>query len=173
MAPLTVASSPHTETRMKPYVHTWLPEIALVLLLCSGCGATPQQTARHFVDGAGEVLVVTDAVAAQAYTERARTALDASSTLAEYHAAMAPLDAVEEALRTAAAALRLADAAVLIWDQGGVSSWPQAFGCAVGALVGVRDLLVAAGITLPPELVALLDGVHSVVDTDQCFTGGT
>lgn len=137
------------------------------------CGATPQQTARHFVVGTAEVLVVTDAVVAVEYTTHARAALEASSDLASYRLAMAPFDDLERALRTAHSALLLAEGAVNVWDNGGITTWPHAFACVVGALVGLRDLLRVAGVPLPAELVSLLDGVHAVTDTELCFGEGS
>lgn len=148
---------------------------ALVMIVVAACGAyacgsTPEQTARHTVDGIGMAVDVTDQAFAIVYTERARTALEAASSLEQYRASMAGLDAVVTALRTAHATLELGDAAVRIWEQGGVNSWPQALGCIVGSLVGLRDVIVAAGVAVPAELLAALDMVHGLVDTDGCFT---
>lgn len=143
--------------------------LAAFATLALGCGSTPEQTARHTVDGIGMAVDVTDQAFAIVYTVRAREALDAASSLEQYRASMHDLDAVVAGLRTAHAALDLGDAAVRIWEQGGVNSWPQAFGCIVGSLVGVRNLLAAAGVAVPAELLAVLDMVHGAVDTDGCF----
>lgn len=144
--------------------------IAVCSTTCAGCGATPQQTARHFVDGAGEALDITDIAVAQAYTDRAREALAAASDLAAYHAAMAPMDDLERGLRVARSALELGDAAIRVWDQNGARDFPQALSCIVGALVGLRSLLTAANVPIPPEITAALDLVHEVVDGDRCFS---
>ncbi len=119
---------------------------------------------------AGIALDVTDIASAQAYTARAHEALTASATLAEYHAAMAPFDALEQALRTLAAALHVADALVTLWEHGGVQpgDWPRAFSCVVGGLQGVREVMAAAGVELPPELTSALDLVHGLVSGDAC-----
>lgn len=138
-------------------------------LALPGCGATPEQTARHTVDAIGVGINIADQVSAQQYTDRARAALAASTSMAEYQASMATMDAVERTLRVADVALHIADAAVRVWNQGGVASWPQALSCVVGALVGIRDAFVAAGIELPVELTAALDMVHGAVSGDGCF----
>jgi hypothetical protein len=145
--------------------------LALALFaLVAACGDTPQQSARHVVTIAADALDLADIASAQAYTAHAREALDASHDLVEYHASMAPFDALEQALRTADEALHIADAAVRLWDQGGVDSWPQALACVVGALVGVQSMLQAAGLVIPPELTSALDVVHGLVSGDQCFS---
>lgn len=145
--------------------------VILAVAVAVACTATPQQIAHRTVTAIGVALDVTDAATAQAYADRAHAALAASSDMASYRAAMAPMDDVERGLRVAHSALELGDAAILVWDRGGVTQWSQALPCIVGALVGLRDLLVAADVPIPAELSALLDGVHSVTDTDLCFGG--
>lgn len=149
--------------------------LALVVITVLGlsvwaCGATPQQDAHRTVTAIATAVEITDVGFAQVYTARAHEALAAASSLAEYHASMEPFDIVVRAERAVRVALEVGEAVIAIWDQGGVSSWPQALSCIVGGLMGLRDALVAAGVTLPPELAAVLDTVHGLVDTDACFT---
>lgn len=138
--------------------------------LALGCGNTPAQSARHVVSAAGIALDVADIASAQAYTARAHEALTAAATLADYHAAMAPFDALERALRTLAAALHVADALVTVWEHSGVQpvDWPQGLACVVGGLEGVREVMTAAGVDLPVELTSALDLVSGIVSPDAC-----
>lgn len=140
--------------------------------LVNGCGATPQQTARHLVDGAGIAVDLTDQVFATQYTARARAALDASHSMEEYRTAVAGIDAVARGLEVARRSVELGDAAVRAWDASGAAGWDHAYACIVGALVSLRNLLVAAGVSVPPELGAMVDGIHATVDTDSCFAEG-
>ena len=141
----------------------------LCTMLLAACGATPQQQAREVIDTIATTEVAVDNVSAQAYTDAARRALEAASTPDQYRAAMTAYDAIERGLRTLSASLHVADAIITLWDNGGVRSWPQAFACVVGALEGLRTVISAAGVALPPELVSALDLVHGVVNTDSCL----
>jgi len=146
--------------------------ITAMALSVWACGSTPQENARRTVSIAAEAVDLTDQVFAQRYTARAAVALEAATSLPEYRTSMAPLDAVVRALATGRAALELGDAAVRVWDQGGASSWPQALACIVGALIGLRDVLTAAGVALPAELTAALDMVRGLADPNGCFVDG-
>lgn len=146
--------------------------IALLALLAQACGETPQQSARHTVSAAAIALDLTDIASAQAYTIAAHRALEASADMPSYRAAMAPYDTLETALRTARSALDLADSVVRVWEQGGVqpSNWQQAVACLIGALEGVREVVVAAGVPLPAELTGALDAARGFAHPDHCFT---
>lgn len=137
--------------------------------LALGCGSTPQENAHRTVTVIAEAVDVTDIAFAQVYTARAAEALAASESLDAYRSALAPLDAVVTSLRTLRSALEIGDAVIRIWDQGGVSSWPQAFACIVGGLVGLRNVLVAAGVQLPPELTAVVEMTRGLANPDSCF----
>lgn len=146
----------------------------LSVLLVVGCTGTPtpQQTARHLIDGAGEVLVTVDQVSASEYTAHARAALAAASDLAAYRTAMLEEDAVVQALQVGMSALRVGESVVDLWDTNGELSWPRAQRCIVAAMLALRDAFAAAGYALPPALAAFVVGLTASIDIDQCSTGG-
>lgn len=140
----------------------------LSVLFVVSCATTPQQAARHVVDGAGEVLTVVDAAQAQAYTQHARVALAAASDFPTYRASMAEEDAAVEAIQIADSALRVGESIVNLWDQNGSITWPHAEICILAAMLHVRDAFAAAGYTLPPELAVFVDGIVASIDLEQC-----
>lgn len=136
----------------------------LAILFVMACGLTPQETARVSLGVAASGVRAVDIVSAQAYTDRARAALDASADLAAYRATMGPLDTLEASLRSADEILLATEAAVDAWDHGGSAQWLALAACVAGALEHIRMAITAAGVQLPSELVQALD-------TATTFTG--
>jgi hypothetical protein len=125
--------------------------VLLAGLTLHGCGGAPR--AAHFVvEHTGHALVAVDEVTAREYSTKAAAALEASSTAAEYSAAMAPMNHVEEALRTARSLLLASEHVVDTWDAGGSEQWLAAASCLAAALAEVVDALRAADVEIPPAL---------------------
>jgi len=137
--------------------------LVLFLVLTSACAATPQETARTVIAVTAAGVRSVDIVSAQAYTDRARAALAASSDMTAYRAAMAPIDALEESLRIADQALLAAEAVVDAWDAGGSAQWMAVAACVAAALERIRAAIENAGVTLPAELVSALSTASSFV----------
>lgn len=137
-----------------------LTAIAIAGALLSGCDGPPGP-ARRAVEVATVVLLDADRDAAVRYTAAAEVALERSTTLAEYRAAMAPHDALEQALRVTQSAILAADAALDAWREGGAERWPSLAACVVMALADLRNALAAAGVHAPPELDAVITTARS------------
>ena len=136
---------------MRPVV----PVVLLLLFAALGCGGPPR-AARVAVLLAAESVAAVDAATATSYTEAAARALDASTTLAEYRATLAPWDGLVQALRVAQSAVRALDASLDAWDAGGAESWIRLAGCAASALAAVARAIEAAGLEIPPDLAQAL-----------------
>jgi hypothetical protein len=141
--------------------------IIVFLSVLASCGLTPQQTAHVSLGVAASGVRAVDIVSAQAYTDRARTALAASSSLTDYQTTMQPLDLLESSLRIADEALLAAEAAVNAWDNGGASRWLALAACVAQALHEIERAINAAGVQLPSELVQALDVATTFVGTCQ------
>lgn len=137
-----------------------LTGIAIAGALLSGCDGPPGP-ARRAVEVATVVLLDADRDAAVRYTAAAEVALERSTTLAEYRAAMAPHDALEQALRVSQSAILAADASLDAWREGGAERWPSLAACVVMALADLRNALAAAGVHAPPELDAVITTARS------------
>ncbi len=137
--------------------------VLFLVLMMPACAATPQDTARTVVSVTAAGVRAVDIVSAQAYTDRARTALASFADLAAYRAAMAPVDALEESLRIADQALLAAEAVVDAWDAGGSAQWMAVAACVAAALERIRAAIENAGVTLPAELVSALETARAFV----------
>lgn len=143
----------------------FLVAVVVFSALISSCGLTPRQAARASLDVMALGVRTVDDVSAQAYAERARTALAAAHDMAEYRAAIAPMDDLERALRVADEALLAADRLVAAWDEGGRDHWIGAAACVAEALLDVAAALEAAGLEIPPELVEALEAARILTGT--------
>ncbi|UJR81502.1 hypothetical protein [Sandaracinus amylolyticus] len=139
---------------------------AIALGALSGCDGPPD-AARRSVEVATVVLLDADRDAAVRYTAAAEAAIERSTTLAEYRAAMSPHDALEQALRVSQSTILAADAALDAWRAGGAERWPQLAACVVVALADLRSALAAVGLPTPPELDAVITTARSFA-LDAC-----
>lgn len=166
--PLDPIQGPSAGTIIIAWMICLLGIVALVTF-SHGCGASPQQTARRTNHALAIAVDATDAAFAPVYASRARAALDAATSLEEYRLSMHDLDAVTVALETASASIQYAERLVDLWDQGGARSWPQAISCVAGALIGLEDVMTAAQVPLPPELVDAIAFGREAGIGDHCL----
>ena len=124
-------------------------------LLVSGCGGAPQ-VARQVVAGAAIGVNEIDVVSAEAYTEAAQDALEASVTLSEYEEAMYHWNQLEAALRGSHEALLAAEGALDVWDAGGSEEWGCLAGRLLSALAHLVAIVQAIGLEVPEELDTVL-----------------
>lgn len=129
---------------------------AVIVAICQGCGATPEQVARGTVNAGGIALNEVDKGAADAYIQAADDALNASLTLEEYTQRMAPWDALVDSLVATETALRVAEDAVDAWDAGGQGEFLVLLGELVSAFNRLLAGLVSLGIDVPQELLDFL-----------------
>ena len=132
----------------------------VVAVMCSGCGGAPQ-TIRSAVHAGAIVLVEVDRVAAEQYRERAEAALESSASLAEYRERMAPMDELQGALQSAAAALEVSEALVSAWDEGAEGRWSEVMHHLMAAYEAVLRRLRAAGIEPPENIFRFLGGIFT------------
>lgn len=130
--------------------------VAVIMLgsCLSGCGGPPKvvQTA---LDVTAHELVVVDQDMASRYTAAAESALDASTTISEYHHRMERWDRVETAFRTSSVALLAAQRAVDAWDNSKAGA-RASLGCLADAIQILADALVGAGVPIPSKLLQVL-----------------
>lgn len=137
-----------------------LGAVCLVAVTCAGCGGPPAQM-RQIVHAGAVVLVEVDRVAADRYRETAERALEESASLAEYHERMAPMNAVQESLQSAAAALEVSDALIGAWDEGAEGRWSEVMHHLMDAYEAVMMRLRQAGIEPPNNLFRFLGGIFT------------
>lgn len=155
-ASVTVAG--RTETRppssrppAPPAVLSTLVLAALVGAIgLAGCGGAPRAV-RSALDVSAHAISEADQIASPRYREAAQAALVQSTSLDDYRARMRLWNDAETTLRTAAATLRAAEAAVDTWDAG-QSSARNALACLSSAVGLTIQALTDAGLEPPRKL---------------------
>lgn len=137
-------------------------------LFATACASPRVRDARHVIAATADAVAMADAVVAVEYANRSDQALDDSDSLADYLAAMRPLDAVEASLRAARVSLLLAQGAL---DARDAPSMRQALACLYGALAALYDEAERAELALPPELASAMRLALLVVSGRRCDDG--
>lgn len=123
-------------------------------VVCSACGLTAQQAARHTLAVTATAVHATDAVLAPRYEAEAARTREAVDSWAAYDAAMAPWNAAEEAERATVAALLSTEALVDAWGLAG-ESFLRAAPCLVSAVDELFVALEAVHIEVEPLRLAV------------------
>lgn len=130
---------------------------ALVLacaVVCSACGLTAQQRARHTLAITATAVHEVDAVLAPLYEAEAARVREAVDSWAAYDAAMQPWNAAEDAERASVAALLSAEALVDAWGLAG-EGFLRAAPCLVSAVDRLFVALEAVHLDVEPLRLAV------------------
>ncbi len=178
------ASSSSTSTSSPPSSRAGFAFVDVLLLVLAvagvmlagaalhGCGGAPR-AARVALETTAQGLALGDEVAARAYASKHASALAASTSAAEYSAAMESSNRVEEALRASRAALFAAEHLLDTWDAGGREAWLAAAACLAATLVEVLEAMRAADVEIPPELASAVALTTSFVGMCSSSSSGS
>lgn len=134
------------------------------LALVGVCACSPPEGAQTALTATARAVAELDAHMALIYEAAAHRALDESSTREEYDRAMAPFNALEEALRGARFALLASQEALNVWrDEGGSeASFAARLPALAGALRAVLDHLRDLDVEIPAALTDALGLVEAL-----------
>lgn len=130
--------------------------------LTVGCGGWTVSKARTAIDLSGEGVQLTDQAGAALYSER----LDDLESRIEsgdlnrdqYDEAILPFRRATEAVVAVRESLRVAQAAVDVWElRGDSSSWTEASPCLFAAIARLKDLWEEVGLPSPGPLLDAID----------------
>lgn len=131
-----------------------LPLFLCFLVGCAGAG-------RSIVAAGGTTLASVDVVVAPAYAQAAEGALESSETKEDYQEAMAPWNAVEEAMRAVKEALGALESVLDVAEAGQEGDVFGAVRAVVQAVVHLADGLQLVGLEVPREVLEFLRQVRA------------
>ena len=152
-ASVTIAGRSSSSTSSRPPSPPAVLSALVFVLLATvsvGCGGPPRAV-RSALDVSAHALSEADQIASPRYRDAAQEALAQSTSLDDYRARMRLWNNAETTMRTAAASLRAAEAAVDTWDAG-QSSARDALACLSSAVGLTIQALTDAGLDPPKKL---------------------